>query len=225
MYRSTMRKSLILVSILLASIFFSLDLSPPVDAQGVSPNLSVQLDCDDYSEDTWGVWEVGIGYTNIVGQTDTGSGGYCQITNPTEYVIDVEIIQDTTSELMCCLHFSDSTSNGSNPNSHVTGMESLNVTLNSYSQGELWIFINRNEFSSGSHIINISARVTSASGMPCTTCTPIYDEVEAISKQLGDFDPKLPDVNNNQIQFFNTKWIPYFFGKHMILTSGKIKDE
>ena len=80
-----MRKSLILVSILLASIFFSLDLSPPVGAQGVSPNPMVEIDCDD------------IGGFDIFTYDGVGMriAFQCNLQNPTQYVEEVTLTVDS----------------------------------------------------------------------------------------------------------------------------------
>ena len=212
MYRSTMRKSMILVSILLASIFFSLDLSPSVDAQGGGANVTVELNCTG-NIGSWGVWETEnhslmSGGTRVTGAASMSVklAGNCSIQNPSQYNIKIEIIQQSPSGINCCMGMLQ----GQYPNfTHTTGNESMIISLGPNSgpddgfMGNIFIDAYANEATLGVHLANISARVIEINGEDCVSCLTVSDEFEfEVGPQLGDLNPNLPSVDNNVIQLF-----------------------
>jgi len=217
-----MRKSLFLVSILLASIFFSLDLSPPVDAQGVGANVTVELNCTGNIE-SWGVWETenNSWYSGATRMTGAAAGsvkqaGNCSIQNPSQYNIKIEIIQQSPSGIDCCMYMRGVEDGNF---TFTTGNESMIVSLGPNSgpddgfMSNIIIDAYANEATLGVHLTNISARVIEANGEDCGSCLTVSDEFEfEFGPQLGDLNPNLPSVDNNVIQLF-TYFEDTFFQK------------
>nr|MBC8518618.1 hypothetical protein [Euryarchaeota archaeon] len=184
-----MRKSLILVSILLTSIFFSLDLSPPVDAQGVSPNPTVELDCDD------------VGGFDLFTYDGVGSriGFQCGLDNPTQYIENVTVTLSGPFFLQYNLSTNTQQSFYIIQNNTVIGpifndgATSVNIIIDAYdSTNFLVVFwedygdINWDGSNSPDgrlysplppNLVTVTARVTNASGIPCTTCPTEQENV------------------------------------------------
>ena len=213
MHRSIMRKSLFLVSILLASIFFSLDLSPPVDAQGVSPNPTVELDCDD------------VGGFDLFTYDGVGSriGFQCGLDNPTQYVENVTVTLSGPFFLQYNLGTNTQQSFYIIQNNTVIGPHygesSVNITIGAYDStnflvafwedyGDInWDGSNSPDGRLYSPLppnrVEVHATVTDVSGIPCTTCpteqenvTMVYNEAIYVEVDYGiDNGPPNPDLN------------------------------
>jgi cyclophilin family peptidyl-prolyl cis-trans isomerase len=195
------RKSLILVSILLTSIFFSIDLFPPVDAQ-VSPNPTIELDCDE------------IGGFDLFTYDGVGSriAFQCSLENPTQYVEDVYVSLNGDFSL----HYNLSTYTQQSfyfiQNNTVIGpmigTNNVNITVDAYDStiihvafwedyGDIyWDGSDSVDGTLSSPLpptwVKVNARVTSASGIPCTTCpaqennvTMVYNEAIYVEADYG----------------------------------------
>ena len=201
MHRSNVRKSLILVSILLTSIFFSIDLFPPVDAQ-VSSNATIELDCDE------------IGGFDLFTYDGVGSriAFQCSLENPTQYVEDVYVSLNGDFSL----HYNLSTYTQQSfyfiQNNTVigpmVGTNNVNITVDAYDStiihvafwedyGDIyWDGSDSIDGTLSSPLpptwVKVNARVTSASGISCTTCpaqennvTIVYNEAIYVEADYG----------------------------------------
>ena len=201
MHRSNVRKSLILVSILLTSIFFSIDLFPPVDAQ-VSSNPTIELDCDE------------IGGFDLFTYDGVGSriAFQCSLENPTQYVEDVYVSLNGDFSL----HYNLSTYTQQSfyfiQNNTVIGpmigTNNVNITVDAYDSTIIhvafWedygdIYWDGSDSVDGTlssplppSWVKVNARVTSASGTPCPTCpaqennvTMVYNEAIYVEADYG----------------------------------------
>ena len=203
MYRSTMRKSLILVSILLASIFFSLDLSPPVGAQGVSPNPMVEIDCDD------------IGGFDIFTYDGVGMriAFQCNLQNPTQYVEEVTLTVDSGGSYRIQIQENGNSTNGTNPIT-IDAYGSTNFTVAFWEDygDNYWDGSNSSNGTISSphppNLVTVTARVTNASGIPCTTCpsqhdnvTMVYNEAIYVEADYGIMNSTIPGTMDSMGTF------------------------
>jgi cyclophilin family peptidyl-prolyl cis-trans isomerase len=202
------RKSLILVSILLTSIFFSIDLFPPVDAQ-VSPNPTIELDC----------YRDGEGF-DLFTYDGVGSRMYlsCRLENPTHYVEDVNVSLHGAFSLQYNLSTYSQQSFSFFQYDYdlqtwekigpLAGNNHVNITVDAYNstyvEVAFWedygdIHWDGSDSADGTlssplppNVVTVNAKVVSASGMPCTTCpteqenmTMVYNEAIYVKADYG----------------------------------------
>ena len=226
-----MRKSLILVSILLASIFFSLDLSPPVDAQGVSPNPTVVLDCDE------------VGGFDLFTYDGIGSriAFQCSLENPTQYLEDIDVslygispqydLGSYVQQSFYIIHNNTIIGPTDGNNNVIVNVDAYDSTNFSVAFWEDYgdIYWDGRDSSNGNgtlsspmppNFVTVNAKVVGASGMPCTTCPNQEDNVTMVYNEAiyvkADYGNVTSSISYNSTASNNTDGLPNLQGSFVL---------